>query len=108
MKRSLLLLALSTIPVLAFPTGAPPARTGAPGETTCVACHRSFPLNPEGGSIRVDAVNYKPGQAQTLKITVQHPEAVRWGFEITARWAKDPTQNAGTFAAPSGDVQLLA
>jgi uncharacterized protein (TIGR03437 family) len=64
-------------------------------------------LNPEGGSVRVEAVNYKPGAAQTLKVTVSHPEAVRWGFEITARWAKDPTQNAGRFNAPSSDVQLL-
>jgi uncharacterized protein (TIGR03437 family) len=107
MKKGLFLLALANVAAVAFPTGAPPGRTGAPGETTCVACHRTFPLNPEGGRIRIEAVNYKPGQAQTVRITIGHTEATRWGFEITARWAKDPSQNAGTFAAPSEDVQLL-
>lgn len=108
MKNGLLLLALSTVPVFAFPTGAPPGRTGAPGDMgTCIACHRTFPLNPEGGSLRIEAVNYRPNQAQTLRITVSHPEAQRWGFQIAARWAKDPTQNVGTFAAPNADVQLI-
>ena len=107
MKTGLSLLWLSAIPVFAFPAGAPPGNTGAPGNGTCVACHRSFPLNSAGGSVRVEAVNYKPGIAQTLRVTVSHPEAQRWGFQLTARWAKDPLLNVGTFTAPNGDVQIL-
>jgi uncharacterized protein (TIGR03437 family) len=105
MKQTLLFL-LAALPVFALPTGAPPGNTGAPGNLVCTACHRSFALNPEGGSVRIQAVNYKPGQAQTLRVTVSHPEAVRWGFQIAARWAKDPTQNAGRFNAPNADVQI--
>jgi uncharacterized protein (TIGR03437 family) len=106
MRKGLLLM-IAAVPMFAFPTGAPPGATGAPGNITCNQCHRSFPLNPEGGSVRVQAVNFKPGAAQTLRITVSHPEAIRWGFEITARSAKDLTQNVGRFTAPSTDVQLL-
>ena len=105
MRYSLLFL-LATLPMFALPTGAPPGNTGAPGNGTCANCHRSFSVNPEGGSIRVESVNYKPGQTQTVRVTVSHPEAVRWGFQIAARWAKDPTQNAGRFNAPGGDVQV--
>jgi uncharacterized protein (TIGR03437 family) len=54
----------------------------------------------------VQAAGYKPGQAQTLRVTVSHPEAQRWGFEIVARWAKDPTQTAGTFNATNSAVQV--
>lgn len=107
MKRGLLL-CLVAAPLMAFPTGAPAGHTAAPGEPACNACHRSFPLNPEGGFVRVETVNYKPGQRQTLRITVSHPESRRWGFQIAARWAKDPTQNVGTFRAPSSDVQVIA
>lgn len=104
--KPVLSLLLSTLPLLALPTGAPPGNTGAPGHNTCVQCHRSFPLNPEGGSVRVQAVNYRPGQSQTLRITVSHPESQRWGFQIVARWAKDPTQTAGTFTAQNQSVQV--
>jgi hypothetical protein len=40
-------------------------------------------------------------------VTVTHPEALRWGFQITARWAKDPTQNVGTFRPVNNQTQLL-
>lgn len=106
MKLAALLLVAATLPVLALPTGAPPGNTGAPGDNTCAACHRTFPLNPEGGSVKIETAAYKPGMAQTVRITVSHPEAVRWGFQITARWARDLNQSAGVFTAPSADVQL--
>jgi len=64
---------------------------------TCAQCHRSFPLNPPGGSLRVEAANYKPGEKQTIRITVSHPEAMRWGFQITARRASNHLQKAGNF-----------
>jgi uncharacterized protein (TIGR03437 family) len=108
MKKAVLLLVLS-LPAFSLPTGAPitpTGHTGAPGDQTCVRCHRSFDLNPPGGSVRVQAVNYKPGQPQTLRVTVSHPDALRWGFQIAARWAKDPTQNVGTFRSINTETQV--
>ena len=105
MKNAVLFF-LSCLPVLALPTGAPPGNTGAPGDQTCVACHRSFPLNPPGGSVRIEAVNYRVGQPHTLRVTVSHPDAQRWGFQITARRAADPTQNVGTFRSLNSDTQI--
>src|SRR3954451_5917790 len=104
--RRVLTLLVASLPLAAFPTGAPPNRTGAPGHSTCRDCHTSFPLNSPGGSVVVQAPGYKPGQTQTVKVTVSHAEAQRWGFEIVARWAKDPTQTAGSFSTTNSFVQV--
>lgn len=106
MKRALLLLAI-VLPAFSVQTGAPIRRTGAPGDGVCTACHTSFPLNPEGGSVTVQTSAYKPGIAQRVRVTVSHPQAQRWGFEITARLAKDLNQQAGMFSTVNSDVQLL-
>jgi uncharacterized protein (TIGR03437 family) len=106
MKISLLFM-LAALRVFAFPAGAPPGNTGAPGNSTCAQCHRSFPLNSPGGSVRVETANYKPGQAQMLRVTVSHPDAQRWGFQITARSAKDPMENIGRFNAPNSEAQVI-
>ena len=111
--RKTLLLMLITLPVFARSAGAPvnlnniPGRTAAPGDGVCRDCHTGSPLNEPGGSLRIEAGTYKPGIPQTVKVTISHPNAERWGFQITARWAKDPTQNAGRFNAPNSDVQVL-
>lgn len=94
----------ATFPVLvfAFSTGPPIKRTGAAvdGGTNCTVCHNTFaPANSDPrGSVSIDAVNYTPGVTQTIKVTIKHPEAMRWGFQITARLASDQTKEAGTFA----------
>lgn len=108
MKKIVLVLFAASIPLLARSAGAPAGHTGAPGDNVCTACHRGNDLNSAGGSVRIQASPFRPGQTQTVQVTVGHPEAARWGFQITARWAKDPTQNAGRFNAPNGDVQVLA
>lgn len=105
MKRALLLL-LSVLPPAAFATtfGAPIAHTGIPVENnglTCQRCHNSFPLNPPGGQVRIEAFHYQPGQKQTVRVTVFHPDAVKWGFQLTARQASDLTKKAGNFT-PAG------
>ena len=89
-------LLLSALSLFALPiTGAPPGNTGAPGHNTCNQCHTSFPLNPPGGSVRIDAASYKPSQAQTVKVTVSHPEAQRWGFQIRRAMGQEPNPNGG-------------
>jgi uncharacterized protein (TIGR03437 family) len=89
--------------------GAPIRRTGAmvDGGLDCTACHRTnVPANVDGrGSIRIQAVNYTPGQRQTIRVTVSHPESSRWGFQFTARLASDENTKAGVIT-PNNNVQV--
>ena len=89
----------------AFSTGPPPQRTGAAvdGGLNCTACHRTFaPANSDPrGSVMIELASYRPGEKAVIRITVQHPDANRWGFEITARKASDDRLPAGTFTASS-------
>ena len=93
--RSLIALALAApITLLAFSTGPPVRRTGAPidGGLNCSVCHFTFaPANSDSrGSVAIAAASYSPGVMQTITVTVMHPEAIRWGFQITARAISDP------------------
>lgn len=94
----------ATFPIVlfAFSTGPPIRRTGAPvdGGLNCTVCHSTFaPANSDPtGSVTIDAANYTPGVTQTIKVTIKHPQAMRWGFQITARTLSDETKQAGTFA----------
>jgi uncharacterized protein (TIGR03437 family) len=71
------------------------------GSANCTACHRTFaPANSDTrGSVRIDVASYTPGVKQVINVTVSHPDAARWGFEMTARTANDDSQTAGTFAS---------
>ena len=105
--RKMVWSAVATFPVVlfAFSTGPPAQRTGAPvdGGLNCTACHRTFaPANSDPrGSVTVAAAAYSPGVTQTIKVTIQHPLQKRWGFQLTARLASDPSKQAGTFAVNS-------
>lgn len=89
--------------VLAFSGGPNPRLTGAAvdGGRECTACHRSFaPANSDArGQVSLEAGSYTPGVPQLVLVTVSHPEAIRWGFQLTARLATDETKQAGTFRA---------
>src|SRR5947209_5438499 len=112
MQKRVLLSLFGSMPVvlMGFSTGPPPKRTGAAidGGVNCSACHRTFvsansdPL----GSVRIDAANYTPGVKQTIKVTVSHPQGLRWGFELTARLASDETKIAGNLA-PNAVVRVI-
>ncbi len=95
-------LAFAPASLFAFSAGPPPLRTGAPadGGLACNACHRGADLNsdPRGRLFIQTIADYKPGVRQTIKVTLTHPDAMRWGFQLTARFASDPTRKAGTFA----------
>jgi len=99
-------LAATPVALLALSTGPPVRRTGAAvdGGITCTACHAAG-ADLSGGSVRIDAAPYRPGQRQTIRVTVAHPDAQRWGFQLTARLASDPTKKAGTFAF-GGPIRL--
>ena len=101
--RILLPLLLAAAPLAVFGESAGPTlrSTGAPtdGPQTCAACH----TGPQSGrgSVSLEVVTYKPGVTQTLRITVNDPDATVWGFQITARPVNDETKPAGVFGATS-------
>src|SRR5262249_14436659 len=101
-----ILAAVPPISIFAFSNGPPPRRTGAAvdGGITCTACHTTFaPANSDPrGRVAVQASPYTPGVKQTIRVTVEHPEAQRWGFQLTARLASDETKMAGTFTVVTG------
>lgn len=86
----------------------PPARTGAPadGGHDCTACHNGVANADARGSIRLEAGGYKPGVRQVLRLTLSHPEARRWGFQLTARLVNDETRPAGEFV-PSQEIMVI-
>ncbi len=111
-KLALAISCLSLISVLLVAnTGTtPPRNTGAPvdGSQTCASCHNTFGAanSDTRGSVTISAVDYNPGTPQILKIFVKHPEAIRWGFQLTARAQNNETLAAGTFVVGTG-VQVI-
>jgi uncharacterized protein (TIGR03437 family) len=95
--------------MMAFSTGPPTRRTGAAvdGGVTCAACHSNLgPVNSDPrGSVMVAIANYVPGVTQTIKVTISHPDAKRWGFQLSARLASDTTKAAGTFT-PNTEIRV--
>jgi len=99
------LLGVAPLPLYGFSSGPPPLRTGAAvdGGLNCTACHRTFaPANSGKGNISITSASYTPGAKLNILITLQDPDAQRWGFQLTARLRSDETKEAGTFtvAAP--------
>jgi hypothetical protein len=95
-----------TANVMASSTGPVPGSSGVPAagnnaaENTCVMCHMDYPLNPDGlGKMTLLGVpsTYAPGKVYALELRVSHPEANRWGFQLTAVAGKD-LHGAGDFA----------
>ena len=101
-------LALAALPTfaLAFSGGPPDARTNAPGEANCTACHTTFPLNSGLGSLSVSGVPgaYEPGTAYDLTVNLADPDAQRWGFEFTV--LDGSGVSTGALTTLDGDVQL--
>lgn len=96
--------------VWANSNGAPPPVTGAPGEGTCSACHGGTPNTGPGSlQIRFDGVtNWTPGQPLRVKVTLADPNATRWGFQLTARAASNPSQMAGSFRIIEDTTRLAS
>lgn len=69
--------------VLAYSSGPPDGRTGAPGETTCAVCHSGGTV---AGSlfVRVLTPSWGPGDTVDMAVVLQDLDAQRWGFELTA------------------------
>lgn len=100
----LLPLAAATVtPLLALTGGAPTQRSGIPGEAggaTCTVCHQGAAANSDSrGRLTLEARDYKPGVKQLIRVILEHPDATKWGFQLTARVAGNDSAQAGSFAA---------
>jgi uncharacterized protein (TIGR03437 family) len=107
--RSLLVLFACLVTLRAESVNSHIRYTGAPidGGQTCAACHSTFgPANSDSrGSVSIVAGDYNPGLGQIFHVTITHPTAAIWGFQMTARVANDETQEAGMFS-PADHVQV--
>lgn len=88
-------------------SGPTPSFTNAPGEDNCTACHTSFPVNSGGGNITVTGVpaNYVPNQVYPITVTVNHVDAVIYGFELTSIDGRG--RQAGTLLESSNQLQIV-
>ncbi|MDA2926347.1 DUF5777 family beta-barrel protein [Acidobacteria bacterium AH-259-G07] len=101
LRRSLLFSSLSVWPLsvclLAYSGGPLPRLTGGFQEQTCHSCHNSFPLNEgrtRGGLFYVSGVPkvYKEGSSYPITVVIGQPGQVRWGFELSIRFASSGSQ----------------
>lgn len=107
MRPSLLTVVLSApLLLLATSNGGPYRHTGAFGESGCdeAGCHR----NTFGGTGRVtiDVGPYVPGQKQRVRVTINDAASRAWGFQLAARMARNPQQQAGIFAIPENNINV--
>ncbi|MCA1589721.1 MAG: hypothetical protein LC734_04880, partial [Acidobacteria bacterium] len=80
--------------------GPSPGHTNAPLEGNCTSCHTGNPINGSGGNILIEGLpaNYKPGQQIPLTVTVNHTDAVKFGFQLTAIDNQGRAQGGYTFS----------
>gem|GEM_PF-483905 len=88
--------------------GTPPGYSGAPadGGRDCTACHRGQVNSDRRGGLVIHAGSFQPGVRQKVLLTLSHPQARRWGFQLTARLARDQAKQAGTFTG-SPEVAVI-
>jgi uncharacterized protein (TIGR03437 family) len=103
---------LAAVPVIVhgYSEGPPWGYTGAPGDQTCVECHSAFPLNSQGGNVKIlfpsgNTGTYVPGQTMQLLVQITDSKEQAFGFELTARLANN-TQ-AGDFSPADVNTQVL-
>ncbi len=94
----------------ALPFGPGPGYSGAPGDTTCVACHGGRE-NTNGGSVSISfggATNYTPGLTVHATVKISDAGQRRWGFEASPRLVSDPQNSrAGTLVSINGNTQVV-
>jgi uncharacterized protein (TIGR03437 family) len=91
--------------------GPPLGFTGAPAEGTCVSCHYTYGVpNPPGtgGSVQITGLpaSYTPGQSYNVTVTVAHPTARAWGFELTAIDRNGTSNTIGTLNVTNSATTL--
>ena len=88
--------------------GPPLGFTGAPGEGNCTGCHYTFALNSGAGKVEITGLpaSYTTGQSYTVTVTVSHPTARAWGFELTALDSNGTSSTVGTLTATNTTTTL--
>lgn len=78
--------------------GPPLGFTNAPGEGNCTGCHYTFALNSGAGKVQITGLpaSYVVGQSYAVTVTVSHPTARAWGFELTALDPNGTSSTVGT------------
>ena len=92
-------IAYAPLTVTASVSGPVPARTGGFNEMTCQQCHWDGPLNDPAGRLDIEGIPaaYTAGKQYMITLRVSHPELMRGGFQLAARF--DDGTNAGTLAS---------
>lgn len=95
--------------------GAPAGATGGdfPGEGGCAqsSCHVGQVNTGPGrvsillGGMPIGEYRYRPGEIMPVEVRIEDPNALRWGFALTAR-TTDGCDLAGSFAAAEPRVQV--
>lgn len=86
---------------LGYSTGPPAAHSGAPGETSCIACHYSYALNSGSGGLTLSGLPlaYQPGQSIDMTLTLSQAGQRRFGLQLTA--VDDAGRQAGELIVTS-------
>lgn len=102
---------VTPLAVMASANAVVPARTGGFGEMTCHQCHSDQPLNDVSGRLTLTGVPgiYTPGERYLITLTVAHPQLVRAGFQVAARFDSGVRigGNAGRFAAQNARTEAV-
>ncbi|HQR31095.1 MAG TPA: cadherin-like domain-containing protein [Blastocatellia bacterium] len=88
--------------------GPPLGFTNAPGEGNCTGCHYTFALNSGAGKVQITGLpaSYVVGQSYTVTVTVSHPTARAWGFELTALDPNGTSSTVGTLTPTNSSTTL--
>jgi hypothetical protein len=85
MQRTTLVVLASTAALLAYSSGPPNAKTGRPGEGTCLDCHSGSSGSADSSQLLgFRPVGYEPDSFYRLTLMVSYAGMARWGFELTA------------------------
>lgn len=86
---------LAPVISLSYSGGPLDGLTGAPPESTCIACHSA---EPGDGAVTIIGAPtmYKTDSVYTIEVQLQDPGQQRWGFEITV--IDEQGNGAGTFS----------
>lgn len=88
--------------------GPPLGFTGAPGEGNCTGCHYTYPVNSGAGKVEISGLpaSYSLGQSYLVTVTVSHPTARAWGFELTALDQNGTSSTIGALTPTSTTTTL--
>ncbi|MCP4145982.1 MAG: T9SS type A sorting domain-containing protein [bacterium] len=105
---TVLLLTMCASLALAYSSSPPNGGTNAPGEGNCTGCHSSFPLNSGSGLLSISGLDgeYDAGQSYDLVVSLDDPNAQRWGFEFTI--IGDNGQEIGSLTSLDSHTQTSA